>query len=410
MNSGMKGCVAFALGLAAMGAGALAQDGTVRVVAASSGSGNALVELAKAYVASHPGSNVEVQQIPVGESYTQAILGQLQGGAGPDIIFTNAGYGAPESLVPLGASGALLDLSSESWAAGIPADARADFGAQQAIWGLPLALLSVAIIYNADVVADLGVALPATYPELLKLCATAKAVGKSAFGVPGSNPYFFIQAIAAQTVYADDPAWNQKRQAGEVTFEGTEGWHVALDRYQEMAKQGCFFPGFEVAGVSQLFAAIAGGDVLMAIGPTTLMGGVKAMNPAINLKMAPFPGETADTNQVIAFYNDAVGVNVNAAEPEAAKAFIAWLAEPEQLAEYSNIAGGVPPGDVALLKFPEALRDLVPSFEAGRTISAPHFGWPSAEVRAELVRGASGLVTGQTSTADVLRAMDAAWQ
>ena len=61
-----------------------------------------------------------------------------------------------------------------------------------------------------------------------------------------------IDDIAAATVYGPDPHWSAKLRAGTVSFDGSPGWHQALQRFIEMNDAGCFEPG--MAGVTSIAA------------------------------------------------------------------------------------------------------------------------------------------------------------
>lgn len=403
---GRVSAAAFAL---AVLAGPGAAQTTIRILAPASGSGNAFAELATAYSAANPGVTVQVERVPSGDPYAQALLTQLQAGSGADLIFTNGGWGAPESLMPMAEAGRLHDLSGRAFAAQYTDQIVPDFWHDGGLYGLPLSMLNVGLVYNVDLMASLGAEPPRTFEQLLALCPVARAAGLSALGLAGASPFYFLETVAVSTLYGAEPDWNDRRAAGEVTFAGSEGWVEALNRVQQLAAADCLQPGVEAATPPMMFAEIAGGNALMSVSPTTMMGAVSGMNPNIRLTMVPFPGTTEADTVAIGFFNDALSVNASSANLEATLAFLDWLALPEQQQFYASVAGGVTPSDALAGNFTGRLEGMAPYFAAGRTASIPHHTWLNPRVRATLNSSGNGLFAGIKTPEQVLADLDSAW-
>ncbi len=54
-------------------------------------------------------------------------------------------------------------------------------------------------------------------------------------------------------MYGKDKHWAAELRAGKVTFDGTPGWHQALQEFVDMNDAGCFEPG--AAGTTAASAA-----------------------------------------------------------------------------------------------------------------------------------------------------------
>ena len=54
---------------------------------------------------------------------------------------------------------------------------------------------------------------------------------------------YLITDLAVATVYGKDKHWAGELRAGKVTFDGTPGWHQALQEFIDMNNAGCFQPG-----------------------------------------------------------------------------------------------------------------------------------------------------------------------
>lgn len=382
----------------------------IRVMAASSGSGIGLAQMAEQFNASQAEIRVVVEQVPPGDSYAQTVFTQLQAGTGPDLFLTNAGYGAPESMLPIAESGGLADLAARPWAKDVPENAFRGFWRDGKLYGLPLTLMNVGYVYNVDLMKREGLSAPTTFDELLALCDAAAANGKNAVGVAGVVSFYFYESMAIDTVFVDDAEWSSKRAAGEVTFAKSPGWAAALEHVAQMREHKCFQPGVQAASPAQLFGDIAAENVLGAIGPTTLMGAVVNMNPDINLAMIPVPGATADRTVAAGIFNEALSLNAKSTKQGAAAAFLDWLSDSAHLRAYANIAGGTAPADALAGKFATPLAAMTTYYTDRRVRSIPHHDWRASEMRGVLNQSGSAFFAGSKTVEQFLADLDAAWK
>jgi raffinose/stachyose/melibiose transport system substrate-binding protein len=352
-----------------------------------------------------------VDQLPPGEQYLQAFLPLFQSGGDQDLVFTTTGLGNTESLQNISQGGHLADLSGTAWASRFAEDNPTYEGLWRDghLYGMPLTMINVGLIYNQAALDENGLKAPDTFDELLAICDKAVEIGKRAVGVSGASAYYFFETMAIPPIFNDTPDWNEKRAAGEVTFSSTPGWRVALERIQTMIDRDCFPVGVQSMVPPQLFAELAAGNVLMAVGPTTLMGAAKALNPALDLHMRPVPAETADKTIAVGMINDALSITQQSTEKDAALAFLDWLVQPEQMEAYQKVGGGTPPHMLEAGSFPSDLTDMAPFYAAGRFMATPHHHWVDPRVRSTLTQLASNYFAGGIGIDQFLAEMDAAW-
>ena len=172
---------------------------TLTVLIPSSGLQVGFEAVAKAFHDANPTVTIEFQAVPSGTTYGQALLTQLQAGTAPDVIYTNGGSGAPEALLPLAKAGRLADLSSSAWTSSVPAAAASLYQVDGKFYGLPLDLNPLGVVYNVDQFTALGLTPPTTFDELLALCQTIKATGKTPIAVPGQYPRLLGEMLAAKS-------------------------------------------------------------------------------------------------------------------------------------------------------------------------------------------------------------------
>jgi raffinose/stachyose/melibiose transport system substrate-binding protein len=382
------------------------------MIAPTSGNGIGLEAAAKDFNASQSDIVVQVDKVPASVGYAQAVMPMLQGGADIDLLFVNTGVGNVESVQNLGSNGYLADLTGTDYAKAWPlSDANyRPLYSDGKMYAVPLALIGAGLIYNNGALEANGLKAPGTFDELLALCdAVAKIPGKRAIGVTGASPQYFMAIVAASTVYLDTPDWDQKKTAGETSFADSAGWRLMTERVQSMLDRKCFPDGVQAYGVPDLAAQIAAENVFLSAGPTSMMGGAKGLNPALDLRMRPFPEATVEATKAIAMVNDSLAVPERSTKKEAAFTFLSWLSQPEQMAKYQKLAGGIPPAMIAVGEFPTDLADFAPFFAAGRVGQVPFNAWPKPQVSETLSQMGAAYMAGSATADQLLTALDEAW-
>ena len=138
--------------------------------------------------------------------------------------------------------------------------------------------------------------------------------------------------LAVTTLYGKDSDWEAKLRAGTATFDGTPGWHQALQEFVDMNTAGCFQPGATGASTVTAAALFAQGQGLML----ALGSGQKALidgaSPQFGYSHRPFPAGT-DPNQTRTYLRlaDSLAVNAHSSsqEQKAAQAFVDFVARPK---------------------------------------------------------------------------------
>ena len=367
--------------------------------------------LANEYMETHD-VDIELNPQP-NDNYAQSLRTQLQGGNAADIIQTAPGSGQGQSLIELSDAGFLTKLGSGAEAL-VPEGSEDLFGAD-GVYGVPMDYTIVATAFNETAAAENDVTFPADTDELLATCADLGGAPVSAFALAGAaapNTGMMALSISATQVYAEDPAWNQKRVDGEVTFAESEGWQATLELIVEMNEANCFQGGAAGAGFEAITNGLATKSSLTAFVPG---GSVHEMmsGPAEGqeLSIHPFPSAGED-DFILASSNYSLSLNASAgdAASEAAQDFLEWVASPEQSETFAEIAGVLPASgyaDLDLSSTPYA--PVADALQADRFVPLPNSQWVNQSVYDELGTGVQGLLTGQSTVDDVLTAMDQAW-
>ena len=177
---------------------------------------------------------------------------------------------------------------------------------------------------NDALFQKLGLKVPETFQQLLTLCQRARAAGTSAVVMDGASTTgmaLLLENLAVAPVFGQDPRWNTDLKNGKSTFDGSAGWHQALQEFVELNDAGCFQPGVTGTSLAAEETEFAQGQGLMAPGPVTAKGVIASAAGTSAFSFHQFPGgatPTETTTYVGA--SNSVGVNahsspVNQARP-----------------------------------------------------------------------------------------------
>ncbi len=145
--------------------------------------------------------------------------------------------------------------------------------------------------------AKLGLKVPQTFAQLLAVCRAAKAPrhvrGDSRRGECRLRDGAARPRRSALVYAKDKHAGSLELKAGTVTFDGSPGWHKALQEFVEMNSAGCFQPG--VTGTTQgaAEAEFAQGQGLMLPYNSGVKGAIDALDPqfpGFSVRPRPRPG------------------------------------------------------------------------------------------------------------------------
>jgi raffinose/stachyose/melibiose transport system substrate-binding protein len=147
---------------------------------------------------------------------------------------------------------------------------------------------------------------------------------------------------------------------------------------------------------------------------TSHKGTIDASKPAFMYTQRPFPAAERDasTNVVLLQFPLALSVNAHSSRESqsAAQQFVDFLARRDEGATFARVGGGLSEAQLREGRFPDYLSSFVPLYNQGRYGINPIETWWNADVGNALSTYGPGLLTGQSSVDDVLKAMDAAWK
>jgi raffinose/stachyose/melibiose transport system substrate-binding protein len=363
----------------------------------------------------YPNIRVDVTYAASSAEEFQLETTELAAGNAPDIVPVAPGCGVPISVCALAKAGYLAPLVDEPWTKRLVPAVTSLSKYAQGLYAFSPTVGVFGIWTNDDLLRKLGLKVPRTFAQLLDFCRKATAVGIVPYMLPGATSGTIsnlIQTLAVATVYGKDSHWAAERRDGTVTFEGTPGWHQALQQFVDLNDAGCFQPGATGTTNQSALAQFAQGGALIDSGYTQLKGTIDASDPHFKLSQHPYPGGTAPSQTTTPVgIGQALGINAHSGEQaqQAAQTFIAFVARPKQNALLAQLEGGVTQYQFLKEQLPAYMSEFAPVFAQHRYVISPNTSWWNGNVGLALQQNAIGVITGQRSIDDVLNAMDAAW-
>ncbi|GAA4344815.1 extracellular solute-binding protein [Microbacterium rhizosphaerae] len=373
----------------------------------------AYTSIATNYEKAHKGVTVNTVNLP-GESYASALATRVQGGNAPDTFNAEGGIGQANSIIPWAKAGLLLPLSDDIQR-NLPASQKDLWVYNGKAYGVPLGTQANGVIWNDELAKSIGVNVtPSTsLDDLIAQCGAARAQGKSIYGLAGAAPPntgFLALGIATSTVYGPDKDWNQKRAAGKVTFDGTKGWHTALESIKAMFDAKCFQDGAQGAGFDALTNGASQGKILGFFAPSAAAKEIMdAAGGHVKLVIQPIPAPAGTKTYLSLSADQSVAASAKTKSPKLSTDFLKYILSGEGQQAYSTLVGTIPvnvSSSTALLPQYEGLKDMI---TANDVRGYPATAWSNAKVYADLGSGVQGILTGQMTVDQVLKQMDADW-
>lgn len=366
--------------------------------------------IVSAFEAANPGVTVQVES--GGQSYEDFIRTQISAGSAPDVIRVFPGEAGVLSVGALDQAGVLADLSDEAWTSELTESQSTLFGYEGKVLSVPIGSVAIGAVYNDQTLAEIGATIPETLPEVLDYCAAAKAAGKVGYALfQKGGSVLTSYALAAPLVYGPDPSFTQEQIDGSATFADS-GWVQVLDVQLQMLQAGCFNEspnGTDFTAAAQL---VADGSAVGIVAFTDITGITSVAPEDATFTMGPVPAtDSADDNYLAVANSTGFAVNADAAQPELARAFVAFVATSEAQNSFAEATGGAPAIPNDEFSADNQLQQFLAEYvNAGKTGIWPDQEWPGGEVAQALLDASQALFAGTMTVDEAVANMDAGFQ
>ncbi|GLI26639.1 sugar ABC transporter substrate-binding protein [Agromyces rhizosphaerae] len=318
-----------------------------------------LPELIEKFEAENP--DVAVELTYIGRGDTDVVLPpRLQGGNPPDVMMTDM------ALVDQWSSqGLLVDLGTDSeWYERIPDPLQGILTTGDAAYIMPLEVIGMGNFVNTDLLAEAGVeAAPQTIDELKDACV--------ALSDAGINPMIFTGGFSAALTVIANGLESSSDAAGDLgsgaaTFVENSSFNDTVDLIGELSDAQCFDASAQ-AGLDPWSTALtefqAGNFAMMPQGAWNIAAFDQV--DGLNYEFTPIPGASAP-GVALDLFGFGWSIAEASAHQEAARAFVDFFADPENLQVLLDAESAYSPFEDAASGTPE----LTAAYDSARADGA----------------------------------------
>lgn len=280
------------------------------------------------------GIKVDYQIVP-SDQYPNLLQTKLNSGECTDIFCSQAGRF--DIVTTLNVAKNAADLTAEPWVATMEATAAAEVTADGKVYGQPMQDTSAvwAIAYNKNIFTNLGLSIPKNWAEFTAVCDAILASGVTPIYEPVSDGWHHVLWFAEMGAAYEkaEPGLVDALNGNTKTFAESAIMKTAIDQIKEMADKGYWGENYMADVYSDQPAKMASGEYAMTVANQGLPQQVADLNAGLTADDIGFFVIPLADNQMLNV--NPVGptrfIYSGSANVEAAKQYLAFLAQPENL-------------------------------------------------------------------------------
>lgn len=250
-------------------------------------------------------------------------------------------------------AGLLLDITDQDFVQNYDEASIADAGSFNGrVYSVNLGRVSYSGMFvNDDILAEVGVAIPTTWSELVAACDAVKAAGYECMTAGGGDgwPIFVGSYGLLGSLYPDQAALMEGLWTGTAKWNDEAGMEL-WNRYQVYA-QDMLEPGVTALSHDAAPARYAAGDVAFMPTGVWQAPALEGAEPAFSWTYVPFPGSdnAADNQYLFGKYDQGWSIAADSPNKDAALAYVAAFSDPENYEAFVNAVGFLPTQPTATL-------------------------------------------------------------
>ncbi|MEO2098268.1 MAG: ABC transporter substrate-binding protein [Brachybacterium sp.] len=280
----------------------------------------------------------------------------------------------------------LLDLSDQPWVSRLAESFPDSVSAEGKIYGVPHGgSNSGGIWYHKPTYEELGLEVPLTWDDFIANAEAAKSAGKHGVIQSYGETYTsqFLVLADFHNVATANPDFAEQYTANEVGFADDPTAFKSFEHIEQITKEGLVNEDYVSTTLEQALAYLATGEGTHYPFFASGISEIKANHPdqLEDVGFFALPGDDAATNGLTIWLPNGIYVPGTAENPDAAKAFLAFVASAEGLAAMAEGAQPTGPYMVTDVPLPDdvptAIRELQTYFDTeGATTPALEFVSP----------------------------------
>ena len=296
----------------------------------------------------------------------------------PDLMLSNYNYETARYVQRC----ALTDLSDTDAAATV----REDLAPLMAQYGscegrtsaLPYSVMAASVIYNRDLFEQNGVEVPQTWDELMAACETFQGAGitpiyatfKDDWSV-GQGWYDYAVGGSVDVLDFFDRLAAEGADVGpdsDVSFQ--KDFAEAMDRMIELT--GCVNDDAATRAYGDGNLAMAHGEAAMYLQGPWAFGEIAKTSEDVNLGTFPLPMTDDPDDLAVRVNMDlAAMIPVESTHQDAARDFLEFLYDPDNIQQYNESQLGFAPTEDAPPPDDPRIEGMIPYYQEGRVYQGP---------------------------------------
>ena len=337
------------------------EDITITFMASQDWIQDAEMELGEKFT-EETGIKVDYQIVP-SDQYENLLMTKLNTGECTDLF---GGQSSQFSIVTqFNVEKNAVDLSEESWAKNVEPAAAFELSVDGKLYGQPIQDVSAvwAVAYNRSMFEELGLEIPTNYEEFCNICDKLLEADIIPIYECVSDGWHHVcwteKAIAAT---AADPEYPDKLNKNEATFAGNEQLLTLFEELKDMADRGYFGDNYMSNQYSDAASSIAGGEYAMVLYNQGLGVEVNAVDPEFDVdNIGYFVSPLCDDQSLNVNYCGPSRFIYSGSENiDAAKKYLEFMASDESLAYMTENVGKF--NQLPFLNAPSAYSDVIQEF------------------------------------------------
>lgn len=319
---------------------ATSEDVTITFMASQDWIQDAEMELGEKFT-EQTGIKIDYQVVP-SDQYESLLMTKINSGECTDIF---GGQSSKFSIVTqFDVEKNAVDLSGESWAGNVDPAAADELSVNGKLYGQPIQDVSAcwAVAYNISLFDELGLSIPTNYAEFCDVCEKIKASGVIPIYESVSDGWHHVcwteAAIAATQA---DPGYPDALNANTATFAGNEVLTKMFAQLKELADKGYMGDNYMSNQYADAPAAIASGEYAMVLYNQGLGAEVNAADPNFSVdNIGYFVNPLCDNQALnVNYCGPSRFIYSGSANVDAAKKYLEFMASDESLAYMTENVG-----------------------------------------------------------------------
>ena len=296
-----------------------------------------LKEIIKDFEAEDPNIHVKMTSVPGAGTVlkTRVLAGDV-----PDVINI---YPQNMDFQEWAKAGYFYDMTGKAYLNNLKNHYANEYRINKKVYSVPLTANVSGIYYNKTKFQELGLKVPKTWDEFVKLVEQIKADGETPFALAGSEGWTLngYHQLAYISVTGSGDKANDYLRFSPVNSISTSDSEVkeVLTRLDLLGDKGNQQTNWEGASYNDSVVAFATEKALMLPGGSWVLAAIKQQDPDFEISTFAFPGEKVGQEVTFGAGDLALSISSSTKHKKECETFISYMASAKAMQKYYDVDG-----------------------------------------------------------------------